>query len=681
MTDDMTLLREFAGPDTEEAFAALVSRHVNLVYSVALRQVRDPHLAEEITQAVFIILARKAKSLGPKTILPGWLCRTARYVSANALTMQRRRQCREQEAYMQSTLNSGSDAMSQQTADETWSQIAPLLDDALGQLGQKDHDALVLRYFESKSLGEIGLAIGTSEDTARMRVNRALEKLRKIFAKRGVNSTAETIAKTISANSIQAAPVALAKAVTAVAIAKGSIATASTVTLVKGTMNMMAWLKLKFALGVTMAALLAGGAATLAISQTGNSDNPKQSGTQSGGLKLPVGNVTPMISKGPRYAVVLASDGSLWSWGEESIEEPIGGAVLGLGNIHNTVSLRRIGNETDWRYVTSGTFHSLAIKSDGTLWAWGQNLSYQLGDGTRTNRTTPMPSVPGNNWKQVAAGDHSSFALKNDGTLWAWGGGYLGTGDNNDRTNAVQIGTSSNWVTICAGIGQTVGLQSDGSLWFWGSLYGDGIGANTFLVPTRVSPDAKWVDACFGYFKVLAIKSDGTLWAWGNRANFYTGVTVTNLNTYPIQIIGVRGSYIGMEETDKNLNAVPRQVGTDSDWQSISSSPGYFYHLLKKKDGSFWALDGSELRTIKPASEYKPIKFKKLDLPKDIVAFAAEGDNIGVVLTRDGEVWTWGDVLGEHPPIGRVPHFEAKQRVIDKPWQLSIVESTESTAK
>src|SRR5213595_4125100 len=105
MIEDMELVRQYARCKSEEAFATLVSRHINLVYSVALRQVRDQHLAEEIMQAVFIILARKAASLGPKTILPGWLCRTARYASANALTIQRRRQRREQEAHLQSILN------------------------------------------------------------------------------------------------------------------------------------------------------------------------------------------------------------------------------------------------------------------------------------------------------------------------------------------------------------------------------------------------------------------------------------------------------------------------------------------------------------------------------------------------------------------------------------------------
>src|SRR5580700_522425 len=229
MTDDMALLREYAQRNSEEAFAALVSRHVNLVYSVALRQVRDPHLAEEITQAVFIILARKAKSLGPKTILSGWLCRTARYASANALTIQRRRQHREQEAHMQSILNEA-----EPMHEETWNQIAPLLDGAMEQLGQIDHDALVLRFFENKTFAEVGATLGASEDAAKMRVNRALEKLRKFFTKRGVSSTTAIIAGTISAHSIQAAPVALEQSITAVAMAKGATASTSTLTLIKG---------------------------------------------------------------------------------------------------------------------------------------------------------------------------------------------------------------------------------------------------------------------------------------------------------------------------------------------------------------------------------------------------------------------------------------------------------------
>src|ERR1700722_16317769 len=159
MTDDLTLLREYARHQSEMAFAELVSRHDGLVYSVALRQTGNPALAEEITQVTFIILARKAGSLAPKTILPGWLCRTARYAAANALTIQRRRQQREQEAHMQSVLN--------EPSHDPWPEIAPLLDAALAQLGERDHDALVLRYFKKKTFQEIGSSFGATENSAR----------------------------------------------------------------------------------------------------------------------------------------------------------------------------------------------------------------------------------------------------------------------------------------------------------------------------------------------------------------------------------------------------------------------------------------------------------------------------------------------------------------------------------
>ena len=266
MNDDLPLLREYARRNSEDAFAALVSRHVNLVYSVAMRQVRDPSQAEEITQAVFIILARKAGSLGDKTVLSGWLCRTARYVAANAQKTQYRRQQREHTAHA---------LMNEETApDEAWTQIAPLLDNALEKLGKKDHDALVLRFFENKNFAEVGSALGASEDAAKMRVGRALEKLRKIFTRHGVQSTSAVIAGTISNNSIQTAPATLAKSVTAAALAKGAAASVSTLTMVKGALNVMAWSKAKTAIAGAAIALMGIGGTAVVVSALWPAPNP-----------------------------------------------------------------------------------------------------------------------------------------------------------------------------------------------------------------------------------------------------------------------------------------------------------------------------------------------------------------------------------------------------------------------
>jgi RNA polymerase sigma factor (sigma-70 family) len=224
---DQQLLRDYAENRVEAAFAELVRGHVDFVYSAALRMVCDAHLAEDVTQGVFVALAQNARQLADRPGLSGWLHCTARNLAAKTVRSEVRRRAREQGAAAMNDLFSSE-------PDTLWEHIAPHLDAALGELSEPDRDALLLRYFRRKSAHEMAQALGISEDAAQKRVSRAVERLREYFAKHGVTVGASGLVVAISANAVQAAPVGLAVTIsTAAALAGTAIHTSTAVAATK----------------------------------------------------------------------------------------------------------------------------------------------------------------------------------------------------------------------------------------------------------------------------------------------------------------------------------------------------------------------------------------------------------------------------------------------------------------
>jgi RNA polymerase sigma factor (sigma-70 family) len=221
MTDSQQLLSEYARSGSEAAFHELVARYLDLVYSVALRMVDgDPHWAEDVAQTVFIDLARMARSL-PNEVLPGgWLHRHTCFVAANMMRRERRRQSRERQAVEMNALRDDPKT--------NLDLIAPVLDEVINELDEPDRTAILLRFFEERNFESIGRAIGSTENTARMRVTRALEKLHLQFKRRGVTTTAAALSAALTAGAVQSAPVGLATAISTGAILAGTAAQTST---------------------------------------------------------------------------------------------------------------------------------------------------------------------------------------------------------------------------------------------------------------------------------------------------------------------------------------------------------------------------------------------------------------------------------------------------------------------
>jgi RNA polymerase sigma factor (sigma-70 family) len=245
---DLELLRQFARDHSQDAFTEIVRRHVDLVYSAAARQVRSPQLAEEVAQSVFSDLARNAGKLKSDTVLTAWLYAVTRRTSVDVIRKESRRQLREQVAVEMSTMNA--------TANE-WTEIGPLLDEAMAALDETDRSVVLLRYFENKSLREVGDNLNISDDAAQKRAARAVERLREFFSKRKVTAGASGLGVLIATNAVQSAPVGLAAAISAAAVLTGAAVSATAITTTKViAMTMMQ----KIVIGAALAAAVGTGA-------------------------------------------------------------------------------------------------------------------------------------------------------------------------------------------------------------------------------------------------------------------------------------------------------------------------------------------------------------------------------------------------------------------------------------
>lgn len=250
-------------------------------------------------------------------------------------------------------------------------------------------------------------------------------------------------------------------------------------------------------------------------------------------------NITNCIAvgAGKEHSMALKVDGTLWAWGDNTYGQ------LGNGSNIQENKAVRIGGATDrWTKISLGDNHTLAIKGDGTLWAWGDNSQGQLGLGNNMSQNEPTKVGTANNWIQIFAGADYSLALKSDGTLWAWGNntyGQLGNGSNTPSLSPIQVGSGNTWINASAGNGHVVAIQSDGTLWAWGNnIHGQlGVGSNTSQnAPVQIPGSDNWIGVSTGRNHSMAFKADGTLWAWGRNTFGQLGTDNNASYNIPIQV-------------------------------------------------------------------------------------------------------------------------------------------------
>lgn len=314
------------------------------------------------------------------------------------------------------------------------------------------------------------------------------------------------------------------------------------------------------------------------------------------------------FSAGDSHTLAIMSDGTLWAWGSNQFGQ------LGDGTMIDRPKPVQIGKDKDWYKVAAGTNHSLAIKKDGTIWSWGCNVCGQLGDGTTKDRAKPFKINNDRNFTQIAAGSNYSMAIKNTGTLWE-------CGDINEvrlnekylsKAKLRRFGSETDWDCISSSSNHVLALKRDGSLWAWGASdygqLGNGKMNGNILFMLQVGNEKSWKKISAGERYSLAQKKDGSLWRWGY-------------------------------DTSNQDVLEPVQVGSDTDW--VSFSAGSFTTAVKS-DGSLWSWsqnDGSiMIIDTENMSNVAPAKIGE----DDDWSLVESGTSCAVAMKKDGSLWSWG---------------------------------------
>jgi alpha-tubulin suppressor-like RCC1 family protein len=383
------------------------------------------------------------------------------------------------------------------------------------------------------------------------------------------------------------------------------------------------------------------------------------------------------VSAGGIYTAAIKTDGTLWTWGFGSQGQ--------LGNANTTSRFTPVTTSaggTNWKQVSAGNQHTAAIKTDGTLWTWGNGLSGRLGNADTTSRSTPITTFAGGtDWKQVTAGRQHTAAIKTDGTLWTWGSetsGQLGNTliTGNISTPVTTFAGGTNWKQVSSGGYFTSAIKTDGTLWAWGNGVNGRLG-NRFTVNrstpvTTFAGGTNWKQVSTGLSHTAAIKTDGTLWTWGLANNGQLGNTLTtgtrstpvttfaggtnwkqvdagNIHTVALKDDGINKELytfgytdsIGINDFSGGIVEIPvTTFAGGTDWKQVNS--GYQQTTAIKTDGTLWVWGGGKYGQLGNADI--------TNRPTPVTTFTGGTDwkQVSsayfqtVAIKTDGTLWTWG---------------------------------------